>query len=273
MILLAAYGKREERRMRYAVRALGWATKIFWIFIIVFSATSVYSAMNVRMGFGEPQIFLSSEFMVISIPLFIDNAGLYDLSELNVTVDLVDYNGSLALTSTTFVPLIQRDSNIETTHNISVSLEDITSWVRTYLFNDTILNLDMSMKLNFAHAVPFQASMNKTIPWGAPLYNFSIGQISYDFHNLTHQTVIIPLGFENHSPYFGVDGMMQVEMYNSRDEVVGSGILSLDVPSRSKYEDQVELIVDALKLTPSGEMHFCFETSMFSFGPVVMPYG
>jgi len=260
--------------MRYAVRALGWATIIFWIFIILFSATAVYSAMNVRMGFGEPQMVLSNEFMVISIPLFINNTGLYDLSELNITANAMDHNGSLTLTSTTLVPLIPRGSNVEITHNLSVSLEEIESWLRTYLFNDTIFNVNMSMKLNFAHVVPFQASTNTTIPWGAPFYNFSTGQISYEYHNLTHQRVIIPLSFENHSPYFGVDGMMHVEMCNASGKVIASGTLNLDVPpAYSKYEDQVELIVDVLKLTPSGEMHFYFETSVFSFGPVVMPYG
>jgi len=259
--------------MKYAVRALGWATKILWILIIVFAGTSVYSAMNVKMSFGEPQAFLSSGFVILSIPLFVNNSGFYDLSELNLTVDAMDYNGSLVSTSTTFVPLIPRGSSVETAHNVSISLDDITSDVLNYLFNDTIFNVDLSMKVNFARVIPFQVSMNKTIPWGAPLYDFSIGQISYDYYNLTHQRVVIPLSFENHSPYFGIYGTMQVEIYNSGDELVGSRTLSLNVPSHSAYEDQVELIVDISKLTESGEVHFSFETSMFSLGPVVMPYG
>jgi hypothetical protein len=259
--------------MRYAVRALGWATKIFWIFIIAFLVTSVYSAMNVKMSLGPPQLFLSNGFVVISVPLSINNSGLYDLSKLNVTVDVMDYNGSLVSTSTTFVPLIPRGSSVETAHNVSMNLDDIVSKAQIYLFNDTIFNVDMSMKLKFADAIPFQISMNKTIPWGAPLYNFSVGQISYNYYNVTHQRVIIPLSFENHSPYFGVDGRMQVEMYNDSGDVIGSGTLSLNVPSHSKYEGQVELIVDILELTPSGEVHFFFETSTFSFGPVVKRYG
>ena len=259
--------------MRYAVRALGWATKILWIFIIVFATTSVYSAMNVKMGFGEPQLFLSSEFVVISVPFYINNNGLYNLSELYVTVDVMDYNGSLVSTSATFVPSIPRGSSVETAHNVSMSLNDTISKAQIYLFNDTFFNVGMSMKLNFARVVPFEASMNKTIPWGAPFYNFSIGQITYDYYNVTHQRVIIPLSFENHSPYFGVDGMMRVEMCNASGEVIAFGALSLDAPSNSKYEDQVELIVDVLKLTPSGEIRFYFETPPFSFGPVVMPYG
>jgi hypothetical protein len=259
--------------MRYVVRALGWSTKILWILIVFFAATSVYSALNIRMGFGQPQVFVSSGFMIMSIPLFVNNTGLYDLSELNMTVAVMDYNGSLVSTSTTFVPSIPRGNSIQTAHNISMSLNDITSELLNCLFNDTIFNVDMSLKLKFARAIPFQISTNMTLPWGAPLYNFSIGQISYNYINLTYQEAIIPISFENHSPYFGVDGFMQVEIYNDNDELLGFSASDLNVPSHSSYDDQVEIVVDISKITGSGEVHFYFETSVFSFGPVVMPYG
>jgi len=259
--------------MRYAVRALGWATKILWILILVFSVTSVYSAMNVKIRFGEPHVFLSKEFAVISIPLFINNTGFYDLSELNITADVMDCNESLLSTSIAFVPLIPRGSSVETTHNVSISLDYITSMAQTYLFNDTIFNVNMSVKLNFAHAIPFQVSTNMTVPWGAPLYNFSIGQISYNYLNLTHQELIIPISFENHSPYFGVEGTMQVETYNDDDELLGFSESDLNVPSHSSYDGQVKMTVDLSKITGSGEVRFYFETSVFSIGPVVMPYG
>lgn len=259
--------------MRYAVRSLGWATKILWILIIVFSVTAVYSVMNVQISFGESQVFLSDETVTMSIPLFINNTGLYDLSELNITAGVMDYNESLLSTSSTFVPLIQRGSSVETAQNISLGLGDITSEAQIYLFNDTIFNVDLSAKLIFAHAIPFQVSTNLTLPWGAPLYNFSLGQISYNLLNLTHQELIIPISFENHSPYFGVDGFMQVEILNDNNELLGFNTLDLDVPSHSNYDSQVEIVVDVSEVTRSGEVHFYFETSAFSFGPVVMPYG
>ena len=259
--------------MRYAVRALGWATKIVWILMVFFAATSVYSALNVKIGFGQPQVFLSSGFIIISVPLFVNNTGLYDLSELNMTVAVTDYNESFASTSTTFVPLIPRGSSIETAHNVSMSLDDTTSKLLDYLFNDTVFNLDLSLKLNFAGAIPFQVSTNMTMPWGAPLYNFSIGQVSYNYLNLTHQEVIIPISFENHSSYFSVDGFMRVEIYNDNGELLGSSVSDLNVPSHSGYDGQVETIVDVSKVTGSGEVHFYFETSAFSIGPVVMSYG
>ena len=259
--------------MKYAVRALGWATKILWILIIVFSVTSVYSAMNVRMGFGQPQAFFSSGFLVISVPLFVNNTGLYDLSELNMTVAVMDHNESRLSTSATFVSSIPRGSSIETAHNVSVSLDDITSKLLNYLFNDTVFNLDMSLKLNFAHSIPFKVSKNMTMPWGAPLYNFSIGQVSYNFLNFTHQELVAPISFENHSSYFSVDGFMRVEIYNDNGELLGFSISGLNVPSHSGYKGQMETIVDISKVTGSGEGHFFFETSAFNIGPVVMPYG
>jgi hypothetical protein len=259
--------------MRYAVRALGWATKIVWILMVFFAATSVYSALNVKMGFGQPQVFLSSGFIIISVPFFVNNTGLYDLSELNMKLAVTDYNESFASTSTTFVPSIPRGSNIETAHNVSMSLDEPTSKLLDYLFNDTVFNLDLSLKLNFAGAIPFQVSTNMTMPWGAPLYNFSIGQVSYNFLNLTHQEVIIPISFENHSPYFSVDGLMRVEIYNDNSELLGSSVSDLNVPSHSGYDGQMETIVDVSKVTGRGEVHFYFETSAFSIGPVVMPYG
>ena len=259
--------------MKYAVRALGWATKILWILIIVFSVTSVYSAMNVRMGFGQPQAFFSSGFLVISVPLFVNNTGLYDLSELNMTVAVMDHNESRLSTSATFVSSIPRGSSIETAHNVSVSLDDITSKLLNYLFNDTVFNLDMSLKLNFAHSIPFKVSKNMTMPWGAPLYNFSIGQVSYNFLNFTHQELVAPISFENHSPYFSVDGFMRVEIYNDNGELLGFSVSGLNVPSHSGYNGQMETIVDISKVTGSGEGHFFFETSAFNIGPVVMPYG
>lgn len=258
--------------MRYAVRALGWVTKILWILIIAFSATAVYSAMGLRMSFGEPRAYLSNGFMVLSIPLFINNSGFYNLSDLSMTVNVTDSNGSLLSASSTSVDSIPGNRSVDTTHNISINLND-TAKLQTYLFNDTIFNIDMSLKVKFAGAIPFQASTNMTIPWGAPLYNFSIGQFSYAYLNFTHQEIMIPISFENHSPYFGIDGSMNVEIYNNNDELLGSSASDLNVSSYSSYNGQVEMIVDVSKITRSGEVYFYFETSAFSFGPLVMPYG
>ncbi len=192
---------------------------------------------------------------------------------MNITATVTDHDQSLLSTSTTFVPLIPRGSSIDTAHNVSLSLDDVAFKAQSYMFNDTGFNVDLSAKLNFAHAIPFQISMNMTVPWGAPLYNFSTGQISYNFLNFTHQEAVVPISFENHSPYFSVDGFIEVEIYNDNAELLGLSTSDLNVPSHSSHDGQVAIVVDISRITGRGEVHFYFETSVLSFGPVVMPYG
>jgi len=64
-----------------------------------------------------------------------------------------------------------------------------------------------------------------------------------------------------------------VEIYNDNAELLGLSTSDLNVPSHSSYDGQVEIVVDISKLTGRGEVRFYFETSVLSFGPVVMPYG
>lgn len=260
--------------MKHAVRALGWATKILWVLIIVFTGTAIYSALNLKMNLGEPQVFSSSNGpLVLSFPLFINNTGYYDLSDLNATVSLMDDNSSLVSASTTFVPLVPRGSVFSAPTNISLDMNAFLQGAPRYLFNDTVFNVDTSLSLRYAYAFAFEFSQNTTIDWGAPLCDFSAGQLSYQTHNSTHQKVLIPLSFENRSPFFGVAGTIRLEMYNEMNDFIGSGTLVVDVAPHSRYEDHAEAFVESSTPTGSGMIHCYFDTSMFSFGPLVMRYG
>jgi len=253
--------------MRQALRALGWATKILWILIIFFAATVIYSALNFRMDFGEPQATFSDGVIVMSFPLLIDNHGYYPVSDLNLTTRLIDNEGNLVSTSTTFLPLIAYSSNLEKSHNISLSLSNLN--LTYFLFQDSNFEADLSIAMKFARAVSLQVATDMIIPWGAPLYNFSVGEMTY-----RNGTGVVPVSFENHSSFLNVTGAIRFEIYNNRDEPIGSGEKFVDVPSHSGYGDQIELVVDdPAKITTNGQVYVSFETSMFSFGPMVMPYG
>lgn len=251
--------------MKPAIRALGIATIVIWIFLIVFVATAVYSVMNLGVGFGEVEFFPSSNGVVLSLPFFINNTGYYDISELNISTRIIDSNGTLLKLSQTFVPLVSRGSNVEAAHNISIESDDIMERIEL-VFNDSSFVFDTSITLNFANIVPVQMSMNMTMPWGAPLSNVSVGEISRLPFNATHDRVVVPLSFENHS-FFDVTGTMNFEIYNDVEELVTSGETSLDVQSESTYDEQVDMylsLTDASRLTESGKVRLIFETSMFT---------
>ena len=259
--------------MKPAIRALGIATIIIWIFLIVFSVTAVYSVMSLGIGFGEAQFFPSSEGVVLSLPFFINNSGYYDISELNVTTRITDSNGTLLTVSKTFVPLVSTGGNVEAAHNISIELSDVIERIEL-IFNDSFFAFDTFVSLNFAHIVPVQLSMNMTVPWGAPFSNVSVGEISVFPFNSTHERVVVPLSFENHS-FFNITGTMQLEIYNNLDELVTSGETDLDVQSQQPYDGQFEMypsIAEASKLTETGKVRLIFETPMFTVEQW-MPYG
>ncbi len=259
--------------MKHAVRALGWAINIFWIIIIAFIGTAIYSALDLRMSHGHPQVFSSSPLLTLSFPISVNNTSYYDISELNSTVRVLGYDSSFFAASTNFVSLIPHGSNIETAHNVSLNLNDVVERTPGYLFNDTIFNVNKFLSIRYAYAFAFEFSDNTTVDWGAPLHNFSAGQISYQPYNSTHQKAIMSLGFENHSSFFSLNGTISLELYNDTDNRIGSGTLSVDVPRRSVYEGQIEAVVDSSRQTESGTLHFHFETSMFGFGPLVISYG
>jgi hypothetical protein len=251
--------------MKPAIRALGIATIVIWIFLIVFAATAVYSVMNLGVGFGEVEFFPSINGVVLSLPFFINNTGYYDISELNISTRIIDSNGTLLKLSQTFVPLVSRGSNVEAAHNISIESDDIMERIEL-VFNDSSFVFDTSITLNFANIVPVQMSMNMTMPWGAPFSNVSVGEISRLPFNATHDRVVVPLSFENHS-FFDVTGTMNFEIYNDVEELVTSGETSLDVQSESTYDEQVDMylsLTDASRLTESGKVRLIFETSMFT---------
>lgn len=256
--------------MKQAIRALSIATTVLWILVVLFSATSIYSALKLSLGFGRPRASVSSEVLTVSLPFYIDNGGFYDLSDLNITTDINNHDGALISDSTTLVPLISRGSRVEENHNISVSWNDIISKDLTILlFQDSVFNIDISVKLKYAHAIPLQLSTNTTMPWGAPLANLSIGEISFTPINFTHFQVNVPFSFENHS-FFALDGSVRLDLVDDRGGNVSSGATNINVASMNRCASQLEVVFRIDAGIPT-EARVYFETSAFSFGPLVIP--
>lgn len=244
---------------------MGWTINIFWIVTIAFSVTTIYSAMNLDIGVGEAQILSSSEGLVFSIPFFINNSGLFDISELNITTCIEDYN---LASSSTFVPLVSKGGEVNTMHSISILLNEIiSSEYINLLFEDNYVNLDTSISLNFARVIPIKISTDTSLFWGAPFYNLSVSGVSAIAHNLTSNKAIISMNFENHS-FYDLKGVMHLEIYNNMNEQVASGATDLDVPSGYRYEEQIITylnLADVPKLTENGKVRIFFETPLFAF--------
>ena len=253
--------------MKIAIRMLGIATIILWLVILFFSVTAVYSVMNLGVNLGEVQTLPSSKGITFSLPFSIDNNGYYEIADLNLTTRVTDPDGTLIDLTETFVQSIPRDTTVNATHTIPIDLDSILSLdYLPFLFEDSEFNVEIFVGLNFARAVPVQLSTNATIPWGAPLADFSVGSVSVSSLNSTHAEASIPLSFENHA-ILDLSGTLTLELYNDSQNMITSGETAIRVPSHQSYSDRIVMytsLQDASKVTSSGKVHVIFETPMFT---------
>jgi hypothetical protein len=140
------------------------------------------------------------------------------------------------------------------------------------LFNDTELRIAEFVSLRIAEIIPIQVTTNSSFPWGAPLYNFTLGKPEAEAFNLTHFRVIVPVSFENHA-FFDVAGNIQVSMYNSAESFISQGQAIIEVPQHSPYNGFVEFYVLMTEFTSSGHFEVYFLTQLCNYGPLMIPYG
>lgn len=255
--------------MRQAVRALGWATAVFWILLLLFTITAVYSALQIRPTFGEPSITASGGTLTVSLPFAFFNGGFYDVSKFNITTIVRDTRGSTLTASSTYVPILPKGENTSITHNMSLSIDQFTtSDLSSLLFNDSNLNVTASFKLTYARVFPLEVMANFSVPWGAPLANLTIGDVSVTPFNSTHVQALVPLSFENHS-YLNMTGTMRLDIVDNTGRVVGQGATSFNAPTGSRFQENVVVLLSG---NPARirEARLYFETPFFSYGPVVI---
>ena len=258
--------------MRQTVRALGWATIILWIILLLFVVTAAYSASQIVPRFGKLDASASNGTLTASVPISIYNGGFYDISKFNITTQIADNQGSAITTSSTFVPSIPQRVNTTITHRISLSIEQaIASNLTHLLFNDSELGVKALVKLAYARVVPIEIGANFTMPWGAPLANLTLGRLSVSPYNVTHVRVTIPFSFENHS-FIEMNGTARLELVDNLNRSVGRSDIAFDAPPGTQFQTDIEALVPTDR-TAIRQARLVFETPYFTYGPLVIELG
>jgi hypothetical protein len=252
---------------------IGIATTFFWIFLIIFSVSAFYSVKDLQFDFGEPQLGLTSDNdLLFSLPITIANHGYYNIGFFKIMTKISDEKGFIITQGSTLVPVIVKGEKLTVTHNMTIDVNDMLKSNQSYLFNDADLKIYAMVGMRIAEVIPVQASTNFSMPWGAPLYNFTLGEVQYASYNLTHLRATVPVSFENHA-FFDLAGTIQIRMYNSTDSLLGEGQTTIETGQHSPYNGFVELYVSAVEISESGHFEVYFLTSLFNYGPLVIPYG
>lgn len=259
--------------MQIPIRIIGITTTFFWIFLIAFFVSAVYSVKDLHFDFGEPQMNVTADNRILlSLPLNITNKGFYSLRSFNLTTQISDVENFVVAKGTTYIPIINKDEAATVTHNVTIDLNTLLQHDQNFLFNDTELKIYETVGMVIADLIPIQASTNYSMPWGAPLYNFALGQPQYVAANSTHFLVRLPISFENHA-FFDVSGNIKIKMYNNANLLLGEAQIFMDVPQQSSYNGFFEFYVSISELTDSGYFDVSILTPLFSYENLVVSYG
>jgi hypothetical protein len=240
-------------------------------------ALAAYSLKDLRFGFGQPQFTTSpSHDFVFSLPLSIENGGYTDLKSFNLTTVLFDAEGSELSNASSFVPIIRSGENVTIMHNVTLSVNDLFRYGEQFLFNESNITVSVSAGLDVAEVLPAQISTNFSYPWGAPFYNFKVGQPVLAVPNAANTQISVPVSFENHA-VFDLSGNITARLYGSTNSLLSESQTALDVPRGSPYDGSfdfnIPLSLASTQTVRSGHIDIYFSTAIFEYGPLVIPYG
>ena len=263
--------------MNVPIKMLGIATTIFWIILVGFIASAAYSMKDLNFGVGEPQFTTTSnQDLTLTLPLHIDNRGYYSLKGINLTTVFSDAEGTEISRASTFMAAIPHSENVTILHNVTLGWDNIAERANQYLFNDGNFTCAVTAGLNFAEILPTQLATNVTFPWGAPFYNFKVGQPKLKSVDLTHLSFTMPLSFENHAA-FDLAGNIRAKLIDGHDAVLGESQTAVNALKYSSYNGNLEgsiPLTSAVSITSlSGHFEVYLSTPMFEYGPLVIPYG
>jgi len=189
----------------------------------------------------------------MSAPFYINNTGFYDLSDLNITIQIINNNKLIAKFSKLF-PKVPAESLLSATYDVSLSLEELGSENKELLTNNTSLDLAVAASLRIAYAIGFGISANTTMEWGAPFNNITISNVAY---NSGSHEFYLSLSFENDAA-FPISGALKVETVNASNETIGSTIQPIDVASGTPFQADLVIPVDSSKVIGPGVFRVYF---------------
>jgi len=258
--------------MKVPIRIIDIATVAFWVFLIIFSASAVYSMKDFRVNLGQEQTSTTQDHeLLFSFPVSVVNPGLYEIADLNFSKTILDNTGSRIAGGSIYIPVIGQGQTINFTKSVELNVTDLLQTHQSLLYDDTDLITITTLSMLVAGVIPVQASTNSSMQWGAPLYNLTVGTPQSAMITATQSLVTVPLSFENHA-FFNLTGAVWLRAYGTNDELIGQGQTDIEVVQNSPYNGNLEVQV------PSGagfiaRLEVFFVTDFFSYTQEIAPNG
>ena len=258
--------------MRIPIRIIGIITSVFWIFLILFAFTAVYSMKDMQYSLGDLETAINQDNeLLVSFPVSVTNTGYYNLASFNISMKILSNNGSEVARGSALIPLVAQGQTVNTTHTMKLNVTDLLLTNRDLLFNDSSWSINEVVSMDAAEVIPVRASSNLTLPWGAPLHNLIFGPLTTEWYNQSHIRVLIPISFENHA-FFNLTGTVGARIYYNSNLPVGECQINLDAPQNSPYKGKLEFYLPS-RTVSNIHCEALLETRFFTYGPMVIDLG
>ncbi|MGB8780444.1 MAG: hypothetical protein WCD81_07330 [Candidatus Bathyarchaeia archaeon] len=258
--------------MRVPIRIISIATSAFWIFLLIFSASAIYSMKDFQVNLGQPQTSTTEDHeLLFSFPVSVVNTGLYEIADFNISRSFLDEEGSAVAGASIFIPVIGQGQTINVTQNVKLNVTDLLQTHQSLLNNDTDLTTNTRISMLAAGVIPVQASSNSSMQWGAPLYNLTLGTPQLAMFNATYSVATVQLTFENHA-FFDLSGTVWLRAYSNANELIGQGQTSIQVAQHSPYDGNLEVYVPS-GAGPIARLEVYFVTTFFNYEQEIAVHG
>lgn len=239
------------------IKALGWIIALLWVLALLLPVTVAFSLFKLvdgrNMGIQEPTFVLSNGNLSINMPFYINNTGFYELTQIGLNIQLGRANRTI-IALAEHLPNVPAGDMLNTSFETSTSLKEIFSRDRELLTADVDLDVAATLGFRVAHAIAFNVAMNFPTSWGAPFYNLTIYNFTYNYGNGIFS---FSISFENHA-FFSVNGPLLIELYNSRNESIGSAPYTLNISTGDLFQRSFEVPATSSEMTRNGLVRLYF---------------
>jgi len=233
-------------------RRLRRLSLLVFVVVIIFLGTVAYSA--VRLVQSSPQSsgysagFAANGTMVVSGSVSLSNPGFYPLDGFELNLRILNSSGTYL--GALLAGPVDVSAGGATSFPFSLSLPVSTgSAAESLLVTDQYLSVGVWGNANYAYLFPASVHFTQNKSWGAP---FALLRITPGTPTSQGASVVVPvtLSFSNDASFTEV-GSLAVGLYGSNGIECGASAFSLNVPSRTLF-DQTQSIALAAGCSVAG---------------------
>ena len=207
----------------------------------IYNVTWVASSIKI----ANPTQTLNGAKVTVSTVLTIRNMGPFPI-EAGLTASI---RGDLGTWVGVTAPKlsIPADSQLR---SIPVSVEIDLSAVseddaKRLAFSPENFTVTVSATVSMLPIVSLGAEASAKATWLPPLHNFTIGTPLVAEVNPTQIKFEVPISFENQSPFFALRGNGIIRLFDSNDQYVGEGTITVSAQPRTEWSGSAPIMVTA----------------------------